>query len=184
MKRWRLTVLFFIVAATGAACSSPPATPPDTRPLGDVTAAPRECDLISANAIKIATGLNDYTAYGTKKDSGRRFASCSIREEQNPGGERGLLIELFDPSENDAEDLENTKLSTRGNDLPDGLGPGFAGRRKNAQDKTIAFVYGWTPDYQRLLIVSILQNTQGRDSLADATEFFRQLRPVLLDKRK
>lgn len=61
------------------------------------------------------------------------------------------------------------------------MGPGFAGRRKNAQNETIAFVYGWTPDYQRLLIVSILQGTQNRDTLADATQFFRQLKPVLLD---
>ncbi|MEU6715205.1 hypothetical protein ABZ897_27380 [Nonomuraea sp. NPDC046802] len=171
-----------LVALT-AACSSPPAPPPpDTRPLANVTATPRECDLISTNAIKLATGLNDYTAYGTKMDMGRRFASCSVHGEFGQESKAGLLIEVFDPSSNDAEDLDNTKLSTHGNDLPDNLGPGFAARRKNAQDQTIAVVYGWTPDYKRLLTISIIENAPGRDSLADATEFFRQLKPLLLDK--
>jgi hypothetical protein len=152
--------------------------------LGNVTATPRECDLISANAIKIATGLNDYRAYGTKMDMGRKFASCSVREKGGSDSSLGLMIEVFDPSPNDAEDLENTKLSTHGKDLPDELGPGFAARRKNVKEKTIAFVYGWTPDYKRLLTVNIIEHAPGRDSLADATEFFRQLKPLLLDKPK
>ncbi|MGW0805410.1 hypothetical protein [Nonomuraea sp. NPDC002799] len=177
-----MAVPLLVVLVLGTSCSAPPAAPLDTRALGNVTGAPRECDLISANAIKLATGLNDYTAHGTKMDMGQRFASCTVRESQTSGDGRGLLIELFDPSTNDPEDLENTKLSTKGNDLPDELGPGFAGRRKNAQDEAIAFVYGWTPDYKRLLIVSLLEGAPGRDSLADATEFFRQLKPVLLDK--
>jgi hypothetical protein len=180
MKRQLSTVSFLSVLVAGGACSSP-AMPPDIRPLGNVTSTPRECDLISAKAIKLATGLDDYTAYGTKMDSAQRFASCTVREDLTPGAKRGLLIELFDPSENDAEDLANTKLSTRGKDLPNGLGPGFAGRRKNAQEETIAFVYGWTSDYKRLLVVSLLEGAPGRDSLADATEFFRQLKPALLD---
>lgn len=169
------------VLALAAACSAPSPPPPDNRPLGDVTAAPQECDLISADAIKIATGLNDYEASGTKMDMGRRFASCTVREKGVSDSSLGLLIEVFDPSPDDAEDLENTKLSTRGSDLPEALGPGFAARRKNAKDKTIAFVYGWTPDYQRLLTVNIIEHAPGRDSLADATEFFRQLKPLLLD---
>ncbi|MGV9374256.1 hypothetical protein ACWDRB_00505 [Nonomuraea sp. NPDC003707] len=149
-----------------------------------MTATPRECDLISANAIKIATGLNDYKAFGTKMDMGRSFESCTVSEKSDTEETQGLLIEVFDPSPNDAEDLENTKLSTRGKDLSDELGPGFAARRKNAQDETIAFVYGWTPDYKRLLTVNIMEGAPGRDSLADATEFFRQLKPLLLDKPK
>ncbi|MFB9630711.1 hypothetical protein [Nonomuraea helvata] len=92
------------------------------------------------------------------------------------------MIEVFDPSPNDAEDLKNTKLNTQGKDLPDELGPGFAARRKNAKDQTIAFVYGWTSGYKRLLSINIYRGAPGRDSLADATEFFRQLKPLLLDK--
>ncbi|MEV0200113.1 hypothetical protein [Nonomuraea sp. NPDC050691] len=148
-----------------------------------MTAAPQECDLISANAIKIATGLNDYMAYGTKMDMGRRFASCSVSEERGSDSSLGLMIEVFEPSPIDPEGLENTKLSTRGSDLPGALGPGFAARRKNAKDKTIAFVYGWTPDYERLLSINIIEHAPGRDSLADATEFFRQLKPLLLDNK-
>ncbi|MFG1975851.1 hypothetical protein ACGFJC_41530 [Nonomuraea fuscirosea] len=181
MKMLLLTIVIAIPTGAGTACSAPLVVPPDTRPLGDVTAAPRECDLISANAIKIATGLNRYKASITKPDSSRHFTSCTVSDDGISEGERGLLIELLDPSENDAEDLENTRLATQAQQLPDGMGPGFAGRRKNAQNETVAFVYGWTPDYHRLLIVSIMQSTQNRDSLADATEFFRQLKPVLLD---
>ncbi|MEV0383744.1 hypothetical protein [Nonomuraea sp. NPDC050643] len=169
--------------ALTVACTSRPAPLPDDRPLGNVTASPRECDLVSANAIKIATGFTEYKAVGTKMDKGR-FASCSVAENLTPKGKLGLVIELFDPSPNDAEDLENTKLSTRGNDLPDELGPGFAAQRKDGKEQTISFVYGWTPDIQRLLTVSIVENVPGRDSLADATEFFRQLKPILLDKPK
>ncbi|TYB68853.1 hypothetical protein FXF51_10110 [Nonomuraea sp. PA05] len=176
-----LTVSVCAILVLATACSPSPAPPPDNRPLGDVTAAPRECGLISADAIRIATGFKGYTAVGTKMDQGR-FASCSVAQDLTPGGDLGLVVEVFDPSPNDAEDLENTKLSTRGSDLPGELGPGFSARRKNAQDRTIAFVYGWTPDYRRLLTISIIENALGRDSLADATEFFRQLKPHLLPK--
>lgn len=177
--RTRLLAVSVIAINALVACSSPPASPQDKRPLGDVTAAPQECELISANAIKIATGFKDYTAIGTKMDKGR-FASCSVAEDLSPDGDLGLVIEVFDPSPNDAEDLENTKLTNQGNDLPSGFGPGFSARRKNAQNQTIAFVYGWTPDYKRLLTINIYKGGSGRDSLADATEFFRQLKPVLL----
>ncbi|MFI6923081.1 hypothetical protein ACIBIZ_24270 [Nonomuraea spiralis] len=174
--------IIFVTLILVAGCSSAP--PPDTRSLGNITASPRECDLISANAIRIATGLNDYQAFGTKMDMGRRFGSCTVTEKSAGEHEHGLLIELFDPSRDDADDLENTKLSMNGDDLPGRLGPGFAARRKNAQGKSIAFVYGWTSDYKRLLTVNIMEGAPGRDSLADAVEFFRQLKPLLLSVSK
>ncbi|WP_219511054.1 hypothetical protein [Nonomuraea ceibae] len=164
-----------------AACTSSE-PPPDTRPLGNVTQAPLECDLISANAIQIATGLDDYKAFGTKMDMGRRFESCTVSEKPDQEDDQGLMIEVFEPSPTSPEGLENTKVSAQGKDLPGGLGPGFAARRKNEQDQTIAFVYGWTPDHKRLLSINIMEGAPGRDSLADATEFFRQLKPILLDK--
>ncbi|GAA3171145.1 hypothetical protein GCM10010486_43040 [Nonomuraea roseoviolacea subsp. carminata] len=177
-RSWILTIL--AVLGLAAACSSPP-PPQDTRPLGDVTAAPQECDLISASAIKIATGLDRYKVLGTKMDMGRHFESCTVMDRTGREDGGGLLIELFDPSTDRQEDLENTKRSNRGVDLPDQLGPGFAAWRKNEQDQTIATVYGWTPDYKRLLTINIIEHAPGRDSLADATEFFRQLKPLLLD---
>jgi hypothetical protein len=182
--RIRLSAIPVIaVLASAAACSSPPAPSPDTRPLGNVTAPPRECDLISANAIKIATGFKNYRAVGTNLDKDR-FASCSVAADLSPEGKLGLVIEVVDPSPNDAEDLANTKTTVHGVDLPAVLGPGFAARRTNSKDQTVAFVYGWTKDYKRLLTVSITGGAPGRDSLADATEFFRQLKPLLLDKAK
>ncbi|MFB9472754.1 hypothetical protein ACFFR3_24920 [Nonomuraea salmonea] len=174
-------ILFTGAVSLLVACSSPSSTPPDTRALGDVTAEPRECGLISSDAIKIATGLTEYSAYGTTIDMGRRFGSCSVGGEAE--GEQGLLIKMFEPSPISPEGLENTKRVNRGNDLPNGLGPGFVARRGNAQGRSIAFVYGWTGDYEKLLTINIMEGVPGRDSAADAVEFFRQLRPVLLDER-
>ncbi|MEV4397796.1 hypothetical protein [Nonomuraea sp. NPDC049607] len=128
----------------------------------------------------IATGLNEYHAFGTKMDMGHSFESCTVTGKSDAEHRQGLLIEVFDPSPDDAEDLENTRQSTNGIDLPGGLGPGFAARRRNAQGQGIAFVYGWTADYKRLLSVNIMEGAPGRDSLADAVEFFRQLKPILL----
>ncbi|MBB6548290.1 hypothetical protein [Nonomuraea rubra] len=151
--------------------------------MGDITAAPRECELISSNAIELATGFKNYTAVAGKTDRGR-FASCSVAEDTSPEGELGLTIEVFEPSPISPDGLENTKVSTQGIDLPTDLAPGFAARRKSPKDQSVAFVYGWTPDYKRLLTINIYQGAPGRDSLADATEFFRQLKPILLDTRK
>jgi hypothetical protein len=181
MKIEILGVASIAAFCLAVACSSSDA-PTDTRKLGDVTAAPRECDLISATAIRLATGLRNYKAYGTKMDE--RFESCTVTEDLIPGGERGLSIELFSPSPHDRDDLENTRVTTRATDLSTELGPGFAARRKNEKDQSIAFVYGWTPDYKRLLTINIMEGAPGRDALADATEFFRQLKPVLLTSSK
>ncbi|MGW4411449.1 hypothetical protein ACWEJ6_45990 [Nonomuraea sp. NPDC004702] len=163
-----------------AACSSPPDTASDTRPLGNITATPRECGLISANAIQIATGFKDYRAIGTRMSGGRQFASCSVVDGLALEGELGLVIKVHEPSPVSPEGLENTKVATGGNDLPAGLRPGFASRRKDATGQVIDFVYGWTPDYQRLLSIEVTEGAPGRDSLADAVEFFRQLKPLLL----
>ncbi|MFC5829321.1 hypothetical protein [Nonomuraea insulae] len=103
-----------------------------------------------------------------------------MSEDLGTEGRQRLLIEVFEPSPISPEGLENTKSTTQGYNLPYEFGPGFAARRKNAQDQSIAFVYGWTPDYKRLLTINIIENAPGRDSLADATEFFRQLKPLLL----
>ncbi|MEV5889289.1 hypothetical protein [Nonomuraea fuscirosea] len=168
------------ILVLAAGCSTTGASPPDTRPLGNVTSSPRECDLISAEAIRIATGLTDYKAFGTKTDMGRHFESCTVSKKSGAEDGEGLLIEVFDPSPISPEGLENTKKIAQGNDLPGALGPGFAARRENAQDQRIAFVYGWTSDYKRLLTINLVEGAPGRDSLADATEFFRQLKPLLL----
>lgn len=177
--RIRPPTALLLAVLTLAACESPATPPQDTRPLGNVTAAPQKCGLISANAITLATGLKDYLAVGTKMDKGR-FASCSVAENLTREGRLGLVIEVFDPSPHDAEDLENTRLSSKGTPLPGHLGPGFAAWRRNGQGRGVAFVYGWTPDYKRLLTVNIMEGAPGRDSLADAVEFFRQLKPLLL----
>ncbi|YCK36338.1 hypothetical protein ACNF49_20325 [Actinomadura sp. ATCC 39365] len=177
MRIW--SSVTFLSVLVVSACSASPALPPDNRPLGNVTAAPQECEMISADAIKIATGFRNYRAVGTKMDQGR-FASCSVATDLTSEGKLGLVIEVFDPSPDDAEDLENTRRSTNGTDLPNGLGPGFAARRRNGQDQSIAFVYGWTSDYKRLLTVNIIEGAPGRDSVGDAVEFFRQLKPLLL----
>lgn len=179
MRRKLSLVYVATLLSLTAACSSSSDTASDTRPLGNVTASPRECDLISANAIQIATGFTDYRAIGTKM-SGGQFASCSVIDGLSLEGELGLVIKVHEPSPVSPEGLENTKMATRGNDLPAGLGPGFASRRKDATGQVVAFVYGWTPDYQRLLSIEVTKGAPGRDSVADAVEFFRQLKPLLL----
>ncbi|MEV0306915.1 hypothetical protein [Nonomuraea fuscirosea] len=171
------------IILAAAACSSPPHSPQDTRPLADVTAAPHECDLISSNAIKVATGLQSYLAVGGKKGKGR-FASCSVTDTTDSAGGLGLAIEVFEPSPISPDGLENTKVIAKGSDLSAELRPGFAAWRKGSHNRTIASVYGWTPDYKRLLTVNIYKGAKGRNALADATEFFRQLKPVLLDEHE
>ncbi|MEU5864147.1 hypothetical protein ABZ815_23440 [Nonomuraea sp. NPDC047529] len=147
--------------------------------MGNVTANPRECDLISSNAIQIATGFRDYRAVGTRMSEGR-FASCSVADDLGSEGKLGLVIRVHEPSPVSPEGLENTKVTTGGHDLPGRLRPGFASRRKDATGQLVAFVYGWTPDYRHLLSIEVTAGAPGRDSLADAVEFFRQLKPILL----
>ncbi|MEU8395603.1 hypothetical protein AB0C28_10475 [Nonomuraea sp. NPDC048892] len=183
MKTSASAYLALISLATAAACSSPPHSPPDTRPLADVTATPHECNLISSSAIKMATGFQSYLAVGGKRDKGR-FASCSVTDSTNATGALGLTIEVFEPSPISPEGLQNTKAITKGSDLPVQLGPGFAAWRRGSHNRTIASVYGWTSDYKRLLTVNIYKGAVGRNALADATEFFRQLKPILLDKQE
>ncbi|WP_125635138.1 hypothetical protein [Nonomuraea sp. WAC 01424] len=165
------------------ACSSPSVPAADARPLGNVTATPRECGLISTNAIQIATGFKEYRAIGTKMSEGR-FASCSIADDLGSKGKLGLVIRIHEPSPLSPEGLKNTKATTGGRDLPGGLGPGFASRREDVGDQAVAFVYGWTSDYEHLLSIEVTEGAPGRDSLADAVEFFRQLKPLLLTPSK
>ena len=94
------------------------------------------------------------------------------------------MIEVFEPSTISPEGLENTKVTTQGNDLPDELG-----RASQRGGRTLKTRASPTSTVGRLTTSAFSPSTSwkahpGRDSLADATEFFRQLKPLLLDKPK
>ncbi|WP_219468502.1 hypothetical protein [Nonomuraea rhizosphaerae] len=174
------TAVAGLAVLTVTACSSAPPQTPDTQPLGNVTAAPQECGLISAQAIQIAVGFGDYTANGTKMDMGKRFKSCTVAKRPVDAQGARLSIQFFDPSLSTAQDLENDKASRAGEDLPDGLGPGYVTPIKESGKVVGARAFAWTADGGRLLSVNIRHGSSRRDPGADAVEFLRQLRPILL----
>ncbi|MFF0775840.1 hypothetical protein ACFYUK_43610 [Nonomuraea wenchangensis] len=158
-----------------SACTSSP--PPDTSPLGEVTAGPQECGLISKQAIIRATGLQEYEASGS--EPGRPFSYCIVTDPQNEGRGFLLSVKLDNPSALSLEELTNTMKHDRGVDLPPDLGPGYTAEFESKNGPS-TYAYAWTPDTRRLLSIWITPGAPGRDHRADAIEFVRQLRPILL----
>ncbi|WP_155128964.1 hypothetical protein [[Actinomadura] parvosata] len=177
--RKSLPAVLMVVTLAGSACSSSP--PPDTRPLGDVTAQPQECGLISRQAIARAIGLDDFLASGSRP--GERFDRCIVSKPQSdePGAE--LSISFDDPSALSLDELESTKQHDRGVDLPTGLGPGYTAQYEGKKGLS-TYAYAWTPDARRRLSIYITPGAPGRDHRADAIEFVRQLKPILLTPSK
>ncbi|MEV0353253.1 hypothetical protein AB0H88_46510 [Nonomuraea sp. NPDC050680] len=161
-----------------AGCSSPPPQQ-DRRPLGNITAEPRECGLISRDAIARATGLDDFYADGTTSIS--HFAYCQVTRSPDTSEPAWMLIELRDPMDTSIQSLEATKLSDKGVSLPTDLGPGFSAAIKDKEGTSVgAYALAWMPDGSKLLSVRIARGAPGRDIRADAIEFAKQLKPFLL----
>ncbi|MFI6176400.1 hypothetical protein ACIA8R_12785 [Nonomuraea sp. NPDC051191] len=147
--------------------------------MGNVTADPRECGLISRDAIARVTGLDDFYTDGT--ESASHFAYCQVTRSPGTSEPAWMLVELRKPMATSIENLEATKASDKGASLPNGMGPGFSALiRDKAGNPVGAYALAWVSDGSKLLSVRIARGAPGRDVRADAVEFARQLRPILL----
>ncbi|TMR15461.1 hypothetical protein ETD86_27165 [Nonomuraea turkmeniaca] len=167
------------------ACSNspppPPSPTPDTRPLGDVTADPKECGLISKQSIERATGLSDFTVKKYMSDNGKHLESCYIyTKPRNESGYR-LKIEIDDPSPLPLSQIAGSKASRNGVDLPADAGPGFTFTIVEFGVNYGADGWAWARDGSRMLSVTLAETPSNRDPQKDAAEFIRQLRPIVLD---
>jgi hypothetical protein len=173
MKAFRVPLLLAVAAALSACTSSPP---PDTRPLGDATAEPRECGLISSTAIERITGVKDFEASGSRP--GEPFSHCIVTDPSEQDREALLSVSFDDPSALSLLELESTKKHDRGVDLPADLGPGYTAHFDGKAGPS-TYAYAWTPDARRRLSIWITPGAPGRDHRADAIELVRQLKPIL-----
>ncbi|MEU8361233.1 hypothetical protein AB0C27_34980 [Nonomuraea sp. NPDC048882] len=142
-----------------------------------MTAQPLECGLISRQAIARVTGLDDFLATGSRP--GERFDRCVVRKQGGDDIGAELSITLDDPSALTLEELEGTKQHDRGVDLPADLGPGYTAQIEG-DNGLRTYAYAWTPDTRRRLSIWITPGAPGRDHRADAIEFVRHLKPILL----
>lgn len=178
MRSRLLTSIALAGLLIAAGCSSPP-PPEDRRPLGNITAEPRECGLISHDVITRATGLSDFYADGT--ESAGNFTYCMIKRSPSASEPAWMLIELRDPSTDTIQGLEARRVSDKGTSLPKEMGPGFSAPITDKDGQSVgAYALAWTRDGGKLLSVRIARGAPGRDKRADAIEFARQLRPLLL----
>ncbi|MGR6914168.1 hypothetical protein ACU635_07945 [[Actinomadura] parvosata] len=146
-----------------------------------MTAKPQECGLISRQAIARATGLDEFLATGSRP--GERFDRCIVRKLQSADLGSELSISIDDPSALSLDELEGTKQHDQGIDLPAELGPGFTAQFEGKNGLN-TYAYAWTPDTSRRLSIWITPGGPGRDHRADAIEFVRQLKPILLTPSK
>lgn len=179
MRAWRSSVILSATLLAATACSSPPPSPVDRRPLGSVTKPPLECDFLSSQAISRAIGLDAFYASGTAspKDS----THCVVAKSPNIQDRTLLYIELQSSFTSTPESLQNTKIANQGTDLPTDSMPGFSAAIKDTDGNTVGDkIFAWTHSGSKILAIQIIRGAPGRDHRADAIEFARQLRPLLL----
>ncbi|MFI6927264.1 hypothetical protein ACIBIZ_45540 [Nonomuraea spiralis] len=170
-----------IIIITTAACSSP--APVDSRPLGTVTAPPVECGLLSSQAIGRAIGLDNFYASGST--SANNFSHCVISKSPSIRDKASMTVELHNPFPSTIQSLENGKARDRGVTLPNGVGPGYSAAIVGKDGSIVgAKAFAWTPDGAKVLAIQIVKGAPGRDHRADAIEFARQLRPLLLSSTR
>ncbi|MGW0805549.1 hypothetical protein [Nonomuraea sp. NPDC002799] len=144
-----------------------------------MTTPPVECGLVSRQAIGRAIGLSDFYASGSSPPSA--FSRCIISSLQSIEDRASMTIELQDPFPSNLESLDNAKARDRGVELPSGLTPGYSAPVKDPNGDVVgAKALGWTEDGTKVLVIKIAKGAPGRDHRADAVEFMRQLRPLLL----
>lgn len=177
MRTSSAPALLAVILVTAAACSSPP--PLDRHPLGNVTAPPAECGLLSRQAIGRAIGLSDFYASGSTSANG--FSHCVVSRSPSIKNQASMTVELHDPYPSTLQSLENGKARDRGAALPSGVGPGYSAPIKDTEGNVVgAKAFAWTQDATKVLAIQIVRGAPGRDHQADAIEFARQLRPLLL----
>ncbi|MGW2161640.1 hypothetical protein [Nonomuraea sp. NPDC001699] len=175
-----------LAAGLLTACSAPPTSPPspapDTRPLGDITAAPKICGLVSKQSIERATGLSDFTVQKYMSDDGKHLDSCYIYTKPRSGSGYRLRFEIDNTSPLPLKDIERIKASSDGVDLPSGSGPGYTFTLVESGVKYETAGWAWARDGSSMLTVTLAETPSNRDPQKDAAEFIRQLRPIVLDK--
>ncbi|MGW4411775.1 hypothetical protein ACWEJ6_47685 [Nonomuraea sp. NPDC004702] len=174
----RTSALLIVWMAGMTACSPSPLVQ-DRTPIGAVTASPRECGLLSDQAIKRATGLTHFYASGT--NSSTRFQYCVVSESANAESPKWLEVTLDPYLAFSREGLERRRVIDKGVALPVGVGPGFSAAIKTKDGEPLgAFVSAWATQGTKLLSITLYRGAPGRDHQADVIEFARQLRPILL----
>lgn len=179
MRGWRSKVILpaALIVATACAPSSPSTA--DRRPLGIVTEPPLECDFLASQALSRAIGLETFYASGTNspKDSTR----CIVSKSPSIRDKAFMLVELHSPFLSPLDSLQYSKAADKGTDLPASSGPGYSAAIKDVDGNSIgAKVFAWTHNGSKMLEIQIIRGAPGRDHRADAIEFARQLRPLLL----
>ncbi len=182
MRRPFVTTLLAVALSVTASCtSSPPPPPADRRPLGNVTAPPAEaeCGIFAHRAIARALGRDDFYASGSSSTA--NFSHCVISKSPAIEDKALLTVELHDPFPSTMDALQNSKVADKGTDLPADAGPGYSSPITDTDGNVIgAQARAWTQDATKVLDIKIVRGGPGRDHKADAVEFVRQLKPLLL----
>ncbi|MFI6903921.1 hypothetical protein ACIBKY_21825 [Nonomuraea sp. NPDC050394] len=151
----------------------------DRNPLGNVTAPPLECGAVSRQAIGRAIGMDNFYASGSMSPA--RFSHCVVATSPGLSDKASMTIELHDPSPSTVESLEYTKTKDGGADLPVDTAPGYSATTRDTGGAVVGGkAMAWTQDGKKLLVIQIVRGAPGRDHRADAVEFIRGLRPLLL----
>ncbi|MFB9470310.1 hypothetical protein ACFFR3_12380 [Nonomuraea salmonea] len=123
--------------------------------------------------------MSDFYASGSTSASD--FSHCVVSKSPSITDKALMTVELHDPYPSILQSLENGKARDSGVALPDGVGPGYSAPVKDTNGNLVGGkVFAWTPDGSKMLAIQIVKGAAGRDHQADAVEFARQLRPLLL----
>ncbi|MFC5825142.1 hypothetical protein [Nonomuraea insulae] len=184
MRRLLPPMALLLAAGLLTGCSSSPPRPsppaPDTRPLGDVTAAPKECGLISRESAERATGLSDFTVEKYMSDDGKHLESCYFYRKPRNGSGYRLRVEIESTRPLPLSQIEKSKAFRKGVDLPADAGPGFTFTVVEDGVDYGTAGWAWARDGSSMLMVSLSETPPNRNPQKDAIEFIRQLRPILL----
>ncbi|MFI6739177.1 hypothetical protein ACIBI9_40175 [Nonomuraea sp. NPDC050451] len=144
-----------------------------------MTTPPVECGLLSSQAIGRAIGFSNF--YATGSTSANDFSHCVVSKSPSIRDKASMTVELHNPFPSTMQSLENGKVRDRGVALPNGIGPGYSASIVDTDGNIVgAKAFAWTQDGTKVLAIQIVKGAPGRDHQADAIEFARQLRPLLL----
>ncbi|GAA1023334.1 hypothetical protein Aple_084340 [Acrocarpospora pleiomorpha] len=153
----------------------------DNRPLGDVVVRGAGCELLAEQAVRLSTGVENLRFDG-QLVHGQPFPECEVHEKLDDVSEGDLLlaVDLQEPVTNTAEQQVSSRLKEGLPSIPADIGKGVSGSIRDSHDDQVIGIFAQTFLGTRLLTIEIYKEAPGRDRRADAIEFLRQLRPVLL----